>query len=68
MLQGGVDRDTVYKIGKYIKDNDPWTQKSWLRKILGESSFAKAIKGVFSKDLKWYQKLWNLVQELRRLY
>jgi hypothetical protein len=62
MLQGGVDRDTVYKIGKYIKDNDPWTQKSWLRKVIGESSFAKAIKGVFSKDLTWYQKLWNLVQ------
>lgn len=62
MLQGGVERDTVYKIGKYIKDNDPWTQKSWLRKVIGESSFAKAIKGVYSKDLKWYQKLWNLFQ------
>lgn len=62
MLDGGVDRDTVYKIGKYIKDNDPWTQKSWLRKVIGESSFAKAIKGVFSKDLTWYQKLWNLFQ------
>lgn len=62
MLDGGVNRDTVYKIGKYIKDNDPWTQKSWLRKVIGESSFAKAIKGVFSKDLTWYQKLWNLFQ------
>ena len=62
MLQGGVERDTVYKIGKYIKDNDPWTQKSWLRKVIGESSFAKAIKGVFSKDLTWYQKFWNLFQ------
>jgi hypothetical protein len=62
MLEGGVDSETVSKIGKYIRDNDPWTQKSWLRQVIGESSFAKAIKGVFSKELKWYQKLWNLVQ------
>jgi hypothetical protein len=62
MTAGGVDARTANLITNYIKNNDPWKQKSWLRKIVGESSFATAIKGITSKDLKWYQKLWNLVQ------
>ena len=62
MTEGGVNPKTANLITSYIKNNDPWKQKSWLRKIVGESSFAKAIKGITSKDLKWYQKLWNLVQ------
>ena len=62
MTEGGVNPKTANLITSYIKNNDPWKQKSWLREIVGESSFATAIKGIASKDLKWYQKLWNLVQ------
>jgi hypothetical protein len=62
MTEGGVNPKTANLITSYIKSNDPWKQKSWLRKIVGESSFATAIKGIASKDLKWYQKLWNLAQ------
>lgn len=67
MLDGGVDSDTVSKIGRYIKENDPWIQNSWLRTMIGESSFAKAIKEIWgpsknSIGLRWYEKMWNLFE------